>query len=304
MHQESSSNHHPDKVIRPRPIMEVWKDDQIIDAILSNKLQIESLPGLERSGIGWVACPVTVGGVRASETYQMELQYNIAVNEDSIEENKWGLIDALQNRRFSQATAHSDQCSYDSIDEVEGDFDPRRFSCVFGLDISDLNVYEALHTLLIIKTLERTGIGFGMVAFMDTIVDVQGQPVYVQRQFDLKCDSLPPQKEFWEELMSLCQLRLSDISSFASWAPAHVMAMANLMDNQGRQAPDAEYYLNYMGALELPFQPIISREADYRQRADIHIDNTLDNLKGRHPGHWHLDIHIGEEFGTVPEPTH
>lgn len=298
MKHESNSNKHPEKAATPLPILECWSDDQIVDLLGSGELSIKPLPGLETSGMGWVNCPVTLGQYMAQETYRTKALKSIMEYEESIDRATWDLVVAIEDGLMIDPPVPSDQRT--DLDDEETEpviLDPRKFSCVVGFDLSNPDEHELLQLLITFKGLERTGMSFNAVAFMDTFVDYKGRPIYVQRQFNMKCGAMPPQNWFWEDLIALVQLRESSMEGYASWAPVHVMAMADIMNDLARHGHDAEFYMNYLGPIKLPFQQIISREPDYQLHADKHIGDTLASLRERHGGLWHTDVYTGEEFG-------
>ena len=143
------------------------------------------------------------------------------------------------------------------------------------------------------------GMVFNLVVFLDTFVHVDDKPAYVQRQYDLKRSMLPPQYWLWDHLMAILQLRESSLENFASWSPAHVEAMAAIMDELADKRDEAEFYMRYLGAVEKPYQPILSQISNVHLRADKRVDATVAALKERHHGQWHLDLCRGKAFGEA-----
>jgi len=172
-------------------------------------------------------------------------------------------------------------------------YDPSQHIGVFGLDAHTLNsgsfnepAVRRTMALMMIKSLEQMHIAFSVVAFLDVLLNVDGQLVYVHRPMQIKGHRTPPDAAFWRQLQTLADLAATPRPMAASWPPLHIQTLAHEMSVAADRSNYSSFHLNYLSAKAKPMEAIIDSQVHRYRRAADHIDATLNALAKRHPGYW------------------
>jgi glycosidase len=97
---------------------------------------------------------------------------------------------------------------------------------------------DLYYMLCALKGVVTTGMAFAFVAFMDTLIEVEGRTIYLQREFHLKNDLLAPHYLLWEDPFNLVIFPDNhDMSRIAT----------QLDDNPGRFRMALAFYLTMRG---------------------------------------------------------
>lgn len=295
----------------PRSVATPWPDNLIVDAIRSGKLPVKPLPGNEKNGVLWAVCPASLDGYELPEGYFDEINECLAPFRETMESTLLEVIDQIEDMTYDlqQGVSNSTDLDSDDIDIARGMgastiysppplrcpshlrhtlYKPDQFIGVVGIDFNNLDYPSRILVLSTLKLIDSLAMDCAVIGFLDTIVNVDGCDIYVQRQFTLKTHTMPADIEYWFGVIALLHLGESYIEktadSAASWLPAHMATLVEMMDQISSNDRYSGRYLAYTGPVKLPNQPIFDLHPDCYRHAKSYLKELNERMAERYKG--------------------